>query len=136
MSDIRVVQPHQAEPKRAGSSQMFTGSTDVREISTALGMPYIEVNLLTVQADARSRPHRHDVEQILYFLEGPGLVAIDGGEDQIVEEGAFVLIPPGAVHMHGAPAGNSAAYVSFIAMEHESDFSCPIPEAWSAYGGG
>jgi hypothetical protein len=37
--------------------------------------------------------------------------------------------------MHGAPDSNPAAYVSHIAMEHESDFDIPIPPAWRAYAG-
>jgi quercetin dioxygenase-like cupin family protein len=114
---------------------MFTTATHMQEVSKAIGMPYIEINILYVDAGSRSRPHRHDVEQVLYFLEGPGVVAVDGGADELVEQGSFVLIPAGATHMHGAPDSNPAAYVSHIAMEHESDFDIPIPPAWRAYAG-
>lgn len=131
--ELRFVRPEEAEPTRAGASRMFTGDTQIREVSTALGLPYIEVNALFVEPGARSRPHRHEVEQLLYFLKGPGVVAIDGGEDRMVPEGAFVVIPAGAVHKHGAPADNAAAYISFIAMQHESDFDVELPAAWRDY---
>jgi quercetin dioxygenase-like cupin family protein len=111
---------------------MFTGGAAIQEISDLLGMPYIEMKVLFMDTGSRSRPHRHEVEQALYFLQGPGVVAVDGGPDQLVEEGHFVVIPADVVHMHGAPDSNPAVYLSQIAKQHESDFEVAIPPAWGS----
>jgi mannose-6-phosphate isomerase-like protein (cupin superfamily) len=43
-------------------------------------------------------PHRHiKTEEIYFFLEGQGLMQIDG-EKQLVKVGDAVAIPPGALH--------------------------------------
>jgi quercetin dioxygenase-like cupin family protein len=131
--DLPTILVDRAAAADGSGLDMFTGGAAIQEISDPLGMPYIEMKVLFMDAGSRSRPHRHEVEQALYFLEGPGVVAIDGGPDQLVPAGGFVVIPAEAVHMHGAPDSNPAVYLSQIAKQHESDFTVPIPPSWAAY---
>ena len=57
--------------------------------------------------------------------QGTGIVAIDGGDDQIVSSGEVVLLPGGVPHMHGATDEGSAMHLS-IMRETDADFDCPI----------
>ena len=91
-------------------------------------------HLLAVYFDpgSRTRPHLHNFDQFVCFIEGPGIVAIDGGEDQLVEVGGFVLLPANMPHMHGAPDANGACHITF-GGRRLTDFGCPIPPQWQRY---
>jgi quercetin dioxygenase-like cupin family protein len=128
------VRPLEAEPSRKSAS--FIGDHDVHDVATALGSTeHLEVNALHFEPGSRSKPHMHNRDQILYFTEGPGFVAVDGGDDQLVEAGEFVMLPAGIPHMHGAPASGPAAHLSIMPRDHDNDFACPIPPQWERYRG-
>ena len=60
------------------------------------------------------------------------MVAVDGGPDEVVAPGQYVLLPGGRAHMHGATDNAPAVHISI--MSHiDSDFECPIPESWESY---
>jgi quercetin dioxygenase-like cupin family protein len=128
-----TVHPHLAEPLRMASPDYFTGRAEIRTVSAALGPEWIQVNALYFDPGVRARPHTHDKDQVLYFIEGPGIIALDGGEDQLVEEGAFVMLPAGVAHMHGAPDSGPAAHISLMPAGHANDFACPIDAAWAGF---
>jgi quercetin dioxygenase-like cupin family protein len=125
-----VVWPHDAEPSRVAPLEKFTGHTVVRAVSTALGTDGLQVNAVIFAEGARSRPHAHDRDQVLLFLEGPGIIAVERGEDQLVEVGSFVMLPAHVAHMHGAPAGGTATHISLMPAGHVNFFDCPIPDEW------
>src|SRR5881227_825296 len=79
------------------SSRRWIGTADLRHIHAALGTDEVHVNVVYIDAGARSRPHLHTHDQMLFYVSGTGVVAIDGGPDQTVEEGAFALLPGGLV---------------------------------------
>src|SRR5579863_252436 len=84
----------------------------VRPIHQALGTGDFQVNVVSFEADTRSRPHVHTTDQVLYYVSGTGVVALAGGADQRVEAGEFVLLPAGVVHLHGASADGPAVHIS------------------------
>jgi quercetin dioxygenase-like cupin family protein len=86
--------------------------------------------VLYFEANARSRPHTHDTDQITYFTQGPGVIAIAGEDDQRVETGLVVRLPAHVPHMHGAPEWNPAVHISLMPPGHHNDFECPIPDHW------
>jgi quercetin dioxygenase-like cupin family protein len=101
-------------------------------MSEALGTDALQINVLFFEPGVRSRPHTHPYDQVLYYVSGKGVVAIEGGEDQIVEAGEFVLLPPSVPHMHGASEDGPACHISLM-REVETDFDCPIPESWQRW---
>lgn len=60
---------------------------------------------------ARTRPHVHDDDQTLYFVEGQGVVAT---EDEIIRTSAgdIVTIPAGTWHWHGARPDAQTIHIS------------------------
>jgi quercetin dioxygenase-like cupin family protein len=115
------------------SAQRWAGSpADVRRIHSALGTEAAHINAVYLEAGARSRPHSHSFDQILLYVSGSGVIAVDGGDDQRVEEGEFVLLPGGVAHMHGASEDGPACHISLM-RDVDMDFDCPIPEAWTRW---
>jgi quercetin dioxygenase-like cupin family protein len=120
--------PGEIAPYRDVDTSQFIGKARVHLVSEGVGTSETAVRAVTFEPGARSRPHRHSCDQLLYFLEA-GIVAIGGGEDQPVEAGRLVLLPGGVCHMHGAGPDAPAAHLS-IMREIDSDFETDIPEVW------
>jgi quercetin dioxygenase-like cupin family protein len=112
------------------SATRWTAAADVRRVHEALGSRELLINVVYLLPGARSLPHSHSYEQVLLYIRGSGIVALDGGEDQRVETGEFALLPPGVAHMHGATEDGPACHVS-IMREVDMDFDCPIAENWA-----
>lgn len=62
-------------------------------------------------ASGRTHPHIHVDDQILYFVEGEGIVAT---EDQVIhtQAGDVVTVPAGIWHWHGASRDTAAVHIS------------------------
>ena len=74
-----------------------------------------ELDLLNVyfSAGARTRPHRHQQDQVLQIIEGQGIVATEN-EKQIVSPGDVIVIPAGTWHWHGATRHTAMAHISVM----------------------
>jgi len=59
------------------------------------------IGIVTFPPGTRNLIHIHDNEQILYVLQGKGIVATDN-EEVVVNEGDVIIIPAGEKHWHGA----------------------------------
>lgn len=72
-----------------------------------------EVELLAVyfSAGARTRPHIHERDQALHFIEGQGIVAT-AGEKVHTSAGDIVTVPAGLWHWHGASRDAAATHIS------------------------
>jgi quercetin dioxygenase-like cupin family protein len=72
-----------------------------------------DTELLAVFFDegSRTRPHIHDDDQTLYFVEGQGIVAT---ENEVIHTSAgdIVTIPAGVWHWHGAQPGAATVHIS------------------------
>lgn len=124
----RIVSPEDIE-QRIAAGDKWTGPIDGRRVNAALGTSAVLVNWLSFEPGVRSLPHSHSHDQILLYTSGRGVVAVDGGVDQVVETGQFVLLPRDVAHMHGATDDGPATHVSLMSAV-DMDFDCPIPEHW------
>ncbi len=72
-----------------------------------------EVELLAVffAAGARTRPHTHDRDQVLHYVEGRGIVATASEKVHSIA-GEVVTIPAGEWHWHGAAKDAAACHIS------------------------
>ena len=134
MGTARIVRPEdvlQRIPPEV-SAKRWSGSADVRRVHEALGAEELLLNVVYLEPGVRSLPHSHSYEQVLVYLDGAGVVALDGGEDQFVRTGEFVLLPAGIPHMHGATEDGPACHLS-IMREVDMDFECPIPSGWDKW---
>jgi quercetin dioxygenase-like cupin family protein len=89
-------------------AQWFAG--DVRFQPLVRGR---DVELLAVffAAGARTRPHIHHDDQVLYFVEGRGVVATES-ELTHTSAGDVVAVPAGTWHWHGAAQDATACHIS------------------------
>jgi quercetin dioxygenase-like cupin family protein len=134
-SPVTVVDPEIVD--FTGSSvDRVIGSAHVRRLSPALGTDQLQINAIHLEPGSRYRPHRHDYDQILLYTAGTGVVAIGGGDDVLVPAGQFVLLPAGAVHMHGCTADAPALQISMMVdTTTEFDVDCPVGwEGWRHAG--
>jgi quercetin dioxygenase-like cupin family protein len=105
---------------------------DVRRVNEALGTRDVLINYLFFEPGVRSRPHTHSHDQVLFYVSGTGVVAIDGGDDQLVQAGEFVLLPADIPHMHGASDDGPAVHISLM-RDVDMDFDCAIPPQWEKW---
>jgi quercetin dioxygenase-like cupin family protein len=131
-SAVRADAAEPTIPLELVAPQFFGAPPLVRRIQQALGTDQVEINAVFFEAGSRSRPHSHTRDQILYYAQGTGVVALAGSGDQRVEVGEFVLLPGGVPHMHGATDDGPAMHIS-IMREVDMDFNCPIPPAWQRW---
>jgi quercetin dioxygenase-like cupin family protein len=120
------------EPHVKGAAHQFIGDVAVYSVSEALGTEQTRIRLVRFTPGSRTRPHRHSKDQLLFFTGGPGIIAVDGGEDQRIEPGEFVLLPGGRMHMHGATDDAATTHISMM-VSIDSDFESPIPDSWQRY---
>jgi quercetin dioxygenase-like cupin family protein len=129
---LEIVAPDRAKAVSRGNDGM-TGTAVVQDIGAAIGTEDLRVLTVFFDEGVRSRPHVHpDHDQILYYIEGDGVCAVDGGPDELVPEGSFVRLPKGVPHMHGAAAGNTALHLSFL-VAVEITFDIESPDAWREF---
>lgn len=132
---LRIVRPEDVEQRVPAnlSAQRWVGSpADVRRVNEALGTDALHINAVYLDAGSRSRPHTHSYDQVLLYVSGAGVVAVDGEDDVRVECGEFVLLPAGVVHMHGATDDGPACHISLM-RDVDMDFDCTVPEAWARW---
>jgi quercetin dioxygenase-like cupin family protein len=81
----------------------------------ALIEPVVEGELsalsVSFSAGARTRPHVHPVDQLLYVVEGVGILATEE-EKRYIRDGDWVRIPAGTWHWHGATPDKALVHVS------------------------
>jgi len=72
------------------------------------------VSMVHFAAGARTKPHRHSGDQVLYVTSGIGRVGA-GTEEHTVASGDCVVIPAGELHWHGA--GDTGSPMSHIQVQ-------------------
>jgi quercetin dioxygenase-like cupin family protein len=122
----------QAGQIREGTRDHFIGRAIINPLGPVLGTEQITVHAVTFCDGARTRPHKHVGDLLLYFADGQGMVAVDGGEDVVVEPGTFVMLPAEVVHMHGGVAGADVLQLA-IEADHGITFDVDCPDAWRDY---
>ncbi len=72
-----------------------------------------ELELLAVyfSAGARTRPHTHEKDQVLHFVQGTGIVATET-DKRVCSAGDVVTIPGGTWHWHGATRDHAMCHIS------------------------
>jgi quercetin dioxygenase-like cupin family protein len=132
MTGPRVLDPLSLDGLSVGEPYVAGGIATVRELSPALGTDELKVNAVYLEAGSRFRPHRHDLDQILYYPQGTGVVAVDGGEDVIVPTGQYVLLPANHVHMHGCTDDGPAIQISMM-VDTPTTFDVEVPDGWARW---
>lgn len=91
--------------------EWFSGAVHVHTLNDAKTASALEILGVYFDAGARTKPHTHSTEQLLYFLEGQGVVA-DRTSRRRFGPGGMALIPAGEWHWHGAAPDRPTAHLS------------------------
>lgn len=106
-----VVRRRDAE-LRASHAPIFIGAVESAALVPGTdGRP--GVSLVRFAAGARNRWHAHTRDQVLYFVEGHGIVATRE-EEHHLEAGDICTVPAGTAHWHGAEPGADMAHLSIL----------------------
>ena len=87
-------------------------------LQEAFGGDKIQIINVKFAPGARNKFHTHTTEQILFVIEGEGIVATRDDE-QIVTPGTLIYFAPGEEHWHGATEYSSFAHLSIINPQQE-----------------
>jgi quercetin dioxygenase-like cupin family protein len=109
---MKVVRTTDSSENRA-TAPIFEGTVHSRMLIDAATSPNVTVNLVRFSDGARTHPHTHTADQILYITEGHGIVAAEGVENEVAG-GDIVHVPAGTVHWHGAAPARDMAHLSIL----------------------
>lgn len=112
--------------------ERFSGPVFIQELNGASEALELEVLAVFFEAGARTLPHTHSTEQLLYFLDGEGIVATRA-ERRLYGPGGMALVPPGEWHWHGATPSSAMCHLS-IRPGGPSAWPPDVPMLdWDAY---
>lgn len=110
----------------------FIGRVRMQNLAAAGGTGQVEYLAVFFDAGARTRPHIHPTDQVLFFLRGTGFVSFPGEPEQRIEEGGVVVVPGGLLHMHGAMDAGPVCHLA-VRAPGPTDWRPPVPDEWRRY---
>lgn len=110
----------------------FSGPVAIQELSEASDAPGLEIFAVFFDPGARTLPHTHSTDQLLYFLEGEGVVGAQG-DRRVYRPGGMALIPANEWHWHGATPTSAMCHLS-IRPGGPSSWAPDVPmHDWDEY---
>lgn len=108
----------------------FVGVVRRQELSIPADANGVEVLAMFFDAGARTRPHVHEIDQILHVVDGEGVLATEWSLQRITP-GDVVVVPRGVWHWHGATPSTSMCHLS-IKVLGATDWN-PPEKTWARY---
>ena len=115
---MKVTKISDVEPEDKSAETLFTGGNVTMQFLTGTGIPDkmkepepLSALVVNFSPGARTKFHTHTNPQILYVLEGNGIVATEKEEIKVTP-GTLILIPPGENHWHGATEDSAFSHIS------------------------
>jgi quercetin dioxygenase-like cupin family protein len=120
-------------PEAPGNPGDFDGVVSFRVAHRAHDDSTSDVLLVTFEPGARTRPHIHSTVQVLYVVEGEGVVATRTGR-WLVRPGDVAVVPAGEWHWHGATPASRMSHLA-VKPPGPTDWSPPLLD-WDTYMAG
>lgn len=98
-----------------GSDREFSGDVTLKRLVWAGDSPDVELLGVWFRVGARTKPHIHNVDQVLLVMDGTCAYGDENGVT-LVERGEVITVPNGAWHWHGATPQNSMMHNSIRKM--------------------
>jgi len=111
-------------------SHYFVGNVRTRMLVGSEGSKELELLAVYFSAGARTKPHVHERDQVLHFIQGRGIVATEI-ERRVCSAGDVVTIPGGTWHWHGATREEAMCHIS-IRQPGATNWQVESKN-WSAY---
>lgn len=92
-------------------TERFSGPVFIHELNATDEPTELEIFAVFFDAGARTVPHTHRTAQLLYFLDGEGIVATSD-QRRLYRAGGMALIPADEWHWHGATPDRPASHLS------------------------
>ncbi|MEM2211730.1 MAG: cupin domain-containing protein [Nitrososphaerales archaeon] len=106
--------------KRSGG--IFLGTVEVTTLfDESMGSEEFRVAIVTFPPGAKNKFHIHDHDQLLYVIQGKGIVATEK-EERLVTVGDIILIPAGEKHWHGATEDSSFSHLYVMRVGTKTNF--------------
>lgn len=129
-----IFRPDENEAQPTPTPQYFTGAVKMQNFGVAAGAKDVAAIAVHFPQGARTRPHTHTTEQVLHFVRGNGFVHMAGEDERRVPEGTVVIVPAGAVHMHGATDDGPTCHVALWASQGETNWEPDgVPADWARW---
>lgn len=91
--------------------EYFSGTVRMHHLRRPTEPGTAELIAVYFERGARTIPHIHATDQVLYFAEGEGVVATES-EKRMLKTGEIAVIPAGVWHWHGATRTSAAMHIS------------------------
>ena len=112
--------------------EWFSGPVAIQELHEASAPEEMEIFAVFFDAGARTMPHTHSTDQLLYFLDGEGVVGTLE-ERRRYRAGGMAFVPASAWHWHGATPTAATSHLS-IRPGGPSVWAPDVPmHDWDAY---
>ena len=107
----QVVRAGSVEPQ-SGPAENFTGTVQVRMLTSPTAPGQAGTALVTFAPGARSNWHTHPAGQTLYVTQGCGWTQVEGGPVTRICKGDVIYAKPGVKHWHGATASTALTHLA------------------------
>ncbi|MGH2681516.1 MAG: cupin domain-containing protein [Actinomycetota bacterium] len=129
---MKSIHPSRELARPHPKPEWFSGPVYVHALNDKDASTDLEILAVYFDAGARTKPHVHSTEQLLYFLDGEGIVA-DRTARRRYLAGGMALIPAGEWHWHGATPDRVTCHLS-IRPGGPSTWPPDVPmEDWDSY---
>lgn len=95
--------------------EYFSGAVKMHHLRRPVEPGAAELIAVFFDPGARTIPHIHAADQVLYFVEGEGMVATEH-EKRVMKAGEIAVIPGGIWHWHGATKTSATCHISIKAV--------------------
>jgi len=110
-----VLRPDRAKAGPPDRPEYFSGTVRTQQLRRPSGEGEAELIAVFFDAGARTIPHAHEADQVLYFVEGEGIVATEQTK-RILRAGEIAVIPGGRWHWHGGTKATATCHISIKAV--------------------
>ena len=108
---LSIIHHNPSEPSLV-TAPVVSGAVGLRELVGAGQSTQLRVFFVRFEPGGRNLLHTHSFDQVLYILEGEGIVATER-EEYRVHPGDVVVVPAGTLHWHGATAETAMTHLAF-----------------------
>jgi len=111
------MEAYKPDRRKAGppdQPEYFSGTVRLHNLRRPDALGAAELIGVFFDRGARTIPHIHEADQVLYFVEGEGIVATER-ERRVLGAGEIAVIPGGTWHWHGATKTSDMCHISIKA---------------------
>jgi quercetin dioxygenase-like cupin family protein len=108
---MESIRPSRELARPHPSPDWFSGPVFVQTLNDSHEPTELEILAAYFDAGSRTKPHTHSTEQLLYLIEGEGMVA-DRMKRRRYRPGGMAVVPAGEWHWHGATADHATCHLS------------------------